>query len=57
MALGLDRAEAVAKYLREQGVPAARTETISKGEADGDPADPRGWPYDRRVTVRLDGDG
>ncbi len=52
--LGAERAEAVAKYLREQGVPDPRIETVSKGEAAADPADPSGWPYDRRVTVRLD---
>ncbi len=50
--LGMSRAEAVAKYLREQGVSEARVETASKGEAAAS-ADPWHWPWERRVTVRL----
>jgi outer membrane protein OmpA-like peptidoglycan-associated protein len=50
--LGMSRAEAVARYLREQGVSEARVETASKGEAAAS-ADPWHWPWDRRVTVRL----
>lgn len=50
--LGMSRAEAVARYLREQGVSKARVETASKGEAAAS-ADPWLWPWDRRVTIRL----
>jgi len=50
--LGMSRAEAVARYLREQGVSNARVETASRGEAAAS-ADPWHWPWDRRVTVRL----
>jgi len=50
--LGMSRADAVAKYLRDQGVPKARVETESKGEAAA-PREPYAWPIERRVTVRL----
>ena len=51
--LGMSRADAVAQYLRGQGVAAARVEAISKGEDAANPAVPAGWGFDRRVTVRL----
>ena len=51
--LGMGRADAVAKYLADQGVKQARTETISKGEAAA-AEDPAKWPLDRRVTIMLD---
>jgi osmotically-inducible protein OsmY len=51
--LGKRRAESVAKYLRELGVAQTRVEIESKGEASAAKAYPGGWPYDRRVTVRL----
>jgi len=50
--LGMSRADSVAKHLREAGVAQARVETESKGEAAA-AVNPYGWPYDRRVTVRL----
>ena len=50
--LGMSRADAVAKYRRDQGVDTGRVATVSKGE-DGSSPDPWGWPYDRRVTVRI----
>lgn len=50
--LGMNRADSVANYLREAGVAEARVETESKGEAAA-AASPYGWPYDRRVTLRL----
>lgn len=50
--LGMSRADSVAKYLRDQGVEAARIEAQSKGEALA-MTDPTGWPDERRVTVRL----
>ncbi|MBA3458994.1 MAG: OmpA family protein [Deltaproteobacteria bacterium] len=53
--LGLDRARAVAESLESHGVSETRVETLSRGEAAADPAEPEGWPNDRRVTVRLDG--
>lgn len=51
--LGMSRADAVRDYLSRQGVAAPRVETVSKGEAAADPSAPGEWPYDRRVTVRL----
>lgn len=53
--LGLNRARAVAESLNSHGVKDTRIETLSRGEAAADLAEPEGWPYDRRVTVRLDG--
>lgn len=50
--LGMSRADSVAKYLRDQGVDTGRVATVSKGE-EGTSQDPWGWPYDRRVTVRI----
>lgn len=52
--LGMSRADSVTKYLHDKGVDAGRVNSISKGEDDGIP-DPWGWPYDRRVTVRIKG--
>lgn len=51
--LGMSRADSVAKYLREQGVAGARVATDSKGEAAAASSASYGWPYDRRVTIRL----
>lgn len=50
--LGVSRAETVAKYLQEQGVKQARTETESKGEPEA-AVPPSQWPLERRVTIRL----
>lgn len=50
--LGMSRADSVAKYLQEQGVKQARTETESKGEATA-ANNPWRWPLERRVTLRL----
>lgn len=50
--LGMSRADSVAKYLRDLGVPKARVETESRGEATA-MREPFGWPLERRVTVRL----
>lgn len=50
--LGMTRADAVAKYLREHGVAEPRVSTISKGEDDAS-VDPWNWPQARRVTVRM----
>ena len=51
--LGLERAKAVAESLQAFGVAEPRIETVSKGEAAAEAADPSGWPDERRVTVRL----
>jgi len=51
--LGMTRADSVAAYLKGDGLKDTRMETLSKGEADADPSS-SGWPFDRRVTVRLD---
>jgi peptidoglycan-associated lipoprotein len=50
--LGMSRSQSVADHLQSLGVEGARVETESKGEAAAGP-DPYGWPYDRRVTIRL----
>lgn len=50
--LGMTRADAVARYLRDQGVSRARVETESKGET-GAIREPMAWPLNRRVTIRL----
>lgn len=51
--LGMGRADTVAKYLSDQGVKQARTESASRGEAAA-ADDPAKWPLDRRVTITLD---
>jgi uncharacterized membrane protein YcaP (DUF421 family)/outer membrane protein OmpA-like peptidoglycan-associated protein len=50
--LGTSRAESVARHLRGLGVPKARVEIDSRGEAAA-MKEPYGWPLERRVTVRL----
>jgi len=51
--LGMTRADSVAAYLKGDGLMDTRMETLSKGESDADPSS-AGWPFDRRVTVRVD---
>lgn len=51
--LGMSRAQAVAGFLRQSGVPKTRIETKSAGER-GASGDERGWPMDRRVDITLD---
>jgi outer membrane protein OmpA-like peptidoglycan-associated protein len=51
--LGLDRADAVASVLIENGVTNDRIDTYSLGEAVAS-KDPEKWPRDRKVTIRLD---
>lgn len=48
----MSRADSVTKYLKNKGITADRMTPVSSGDA-GDALDPWGWPYDRRVTVRL----
>ena len=52
--LGLSRAQAVANYLRDRGIPEARLNIVSRGESGADELAPSTWPADRRVTIRLD---
>jgi len=51
--LGMSRADSVVKYLAELGVDQTLMATESKGEDAAEADYPGGWPYDRRVTVRL----
>lgn len=51
--LGLDRAQAVASVLVENGVTDERIDTYSLGEEVAS-KDPDEWPRDRKVTIRLD---
>jgi outer membrane protein OmpA-like peptidoglycan-associated protein len=50
--LGISRAEAVARYLRDYGVPTTQIEVASVGEAQASP-DAADWPLDRRVDIRI----
>jgi outer membrane protein OmpA-like peptidoglycan-associated protein len=52
-ALGMSRADAVANYLSELGVDKALIVTESRGEAAAEEKFPGNWPYNRRVTLRL----
>lgn len=52
--LGKSRADSVMQFLANKGgVPADRMTTRSEGEKGADPTDSDGWPYDRRVEIRL----
>ena len=51
--LGLDRANAVAKVLRQSGVGSDRIDTYSRGEFLAS-STPDEWPQNRRVEIRLD---
>lgn len=51
--LGMSRADSVAKYLADQGVAKTRVDTESKGEQAANEDLPATWPWDRRVTIRL----
>lgn len=51
--LGLVRADAVASVLIQHGVTDERIDTYSLGEAVASD-DPKHWPQDRKVTIRLD---
>jgi outer membrane protein OmpA-like peptidoglycan-associated protein len=50
--LGISRAESVARYLRDYGVPTTQIEIASVGEAEASP-DAADWPLDRRVDIRI----
>ena len=52
--LGKTRADSVMQFLANKGgVPADRMTTRTEGEKGADPTDSDGWPYDRRVEIRL----
>ena len=53
--LGMSRAEAVAAYLRDQGVAASQIEIQSQGE-DAASDNPFEWPLERRVDIRVKND-
>lgn len=53
MVLGAQRAHAVASYLEQIGVDAARLEETSRGALDATGRDEAGWRTDRRVDVTL----
>ena len=50
--LGKARADSVAMYLQQKGVPASRLNVSSRGEEGASP-DPEKWPADRMVDVTL----
>lgn len=50
--LGKSRADNVAMYLQQKGVPATRVNVSSRGEEGASP-DPQNWPADRMVDVTL----
>jgi outer membrane protein OmpA-like peptidoglycan-associated protein len=50
--LGMSRAEAVAAYLRDQGVAASKIEIQSQGE-EGASDSAFEWPLERRVDIRV----
>lgn len=53
MALGGQRAETVARYLHERGVPDERLVRTSRGKLDAQGNDESTWALDRRVDVEL----
>ncbi len=53
MALGSSRAEAVASYLHDRGVPLEQLSLTSRGKLDARGTDEQGWALDRRVDVAL----
>ncbi len=53
--LGMSRAEAVASYLKDNGVPQEALDVNSKGERKANEAEDE-WPQDRRVDIRVDAD-
>lgn len=50
--LGISRAESVARYLRDFGVPTTQIEINSAGEEQAS-TDATEWPLDRRVDIRI----
>jgi outer membrane protein OmpA-like peptidoglycan-associated protein len=53
MTLGQSRADAVAEYLADHGMPRANVATSSRGAMDAEGSDETGWAHDRRVDVML----
>jgi len=53
--LGMSRADAVAEFLANQGVPREKLDVNSKGERKASQSEDE-WPQDRRVDIRVDAD-
>lgn len=53
MALGQSRADAVAGYVVDRGVPKARAQSSTRGAMDATGTDEPSWARDRRVDVLL----
>ena len=51
--LGQMRAQRVANYLAQRGLPSARMETTSRGELEATGSDESGWAHDRKVEIFL----
>lgn len=51
--LGKSRADSVMEFLGAEGLASDRMTTRSEGEQGADATDSDGWPYDRRVDIRL----
>jgi peptidoglycan-associated lipoprotein len=51
--LGLQRADAVAKYLFDKGLDKKQASTTSRGAMDAKGTDDSSWALDRRVDVKL----
>lgn len=51
--LGLQRADAVAKYLFDKGLDKKQASTTSRGAMDAKGTDDATWALDRRVDVKL----
>lgn len=55
MALGQSRADVVALFLRQRGVPSDALLPTSRGELDASGTDESSWALDRRVDIELAG--
>jgi peptidoglycan-associated lipoprotein len=53
MALGQSRADTVALFLRQRGVPSEALLPTSRGELDATGTEESGWVLDRRVDIEL----
>ncbi len=51
--LGRRRAQSVARFLAQEGLSDDRMETLSVGEALSSPVGETGYPFERRVAIRL----
>ena len=53
MALGMRRANGVARFLEQSGIPRTKMHTSSRGERDAMGTDEESWQLDRRVDILL----